>query len=96
MGRELLRGFAAPDSDPRIPTEYEVLSEDEVKKGLRRPLRDAYRHEKCSRLTKMHRRVAETLAREPSFYETLFCAHCMSVFPVVEFIWRDSQEKVGT
>lgn len=82
---------------------YVVLSDAERAKGFVRPVRDAYRHTKCNSVTTMGRSLAETYARDPSFYSGTFCSHCHGHFPVGaagEFIWleNDGQEinRVGT
>ena len=82
---------------------YVVLSEDERAKGFVRPYRDAYRHLTCGKITTMGRSIAETYAREPSFYSGTFCSTCLAHFPVGEdgeFTWyeMDGAEgpKVGT
>jgi hypothetical protein len=82
---------------------YVVLSADERSKGFVRPYRDAYRHQICGAITTMGRALAETYARQPSFYSGTFCATCRSHFPVGQdgqFTWyeMDGREgpKVGT
>ena len=82
---------------------YVVLSADERGKGFVRPYRDAYRHQTCGKITTMGRALAETYARDPSFYSGTFCATCRGHFPVGEdgeFTWyeMDGREgpKVGT
>lgn len=53
----------------------------------------------CGQVTTMGISIAETYAREPSFYGGTFCAHCGSHFPVGakgEFVWLGSEERVGT
>lgn len=82
---------------------YVVLSEAERKKGFVRPVRDAYRHLTCGKITTMSRDLAETYARDPYFYSGTFCSTCRAHFPVGEdgeFTWyeMDGREgpKVGT
>ena len=78
---------------------YWVLSEDERKKGFIRPVRDAYRHQFCGAVTLMGRALAETYARDPSYYGATFCAHCRDHFPVGEhgqFLWCEDGTKVAT
>jgi len=82
---------------------YLVLSEAERKKGFVRPYRDAYRHLVCGRITTMGRALAETYARDPSFYGATFCATCGGHFAVGaegEFTWYEMDgtdgPKVGT
>jgi hypothetical protein len=82
---------------------YVVLSDAERARGFVRPLRDAYRHQKCGQITTMSRSIAETYARDPFFYSGTFCTTCGGHFPVGddgEFTWyeNDGSEgpKVGT
>ncbi len=82
---------------------YIVLTPAERAKGFVRPVRDAYRHLKCGKITTMSRDLAETYARDPKFYDGTFCTTCRSHFPVGgdgEFTWyeNDGSEgpKVGT
>lgn len=87
--------------DPRTGQQkaYVVLSAEERAKGFVRPVRDSYVHEKCGSTTTMGRALAETYAREPSFYSGTFCCACRAHFPVGadgEFVWSGSTEKVGT
>ena len=78
---------------------YVVLSAEERAKGLVRPVRNAYVHEKCGCVTTMGRSLAETYARDPYFYSGTFCSICRAHFPVGdagEFVWHGTNEKVGT
>jgi hypothetical protein len=78
---------------------YVVLSAEERAKGLVRPLRKTYKHEKCGGTTTMGYALAETYAANPSFYSGTYCAHCKTHFPVGadgEFVWDGTNEKVGT
>lgn len=89
------------DIDPATGQQkgYVVLSADERAKGFVRPVRQSYVHEKCGAVTRMGLALAETYAREPSFYSGTFCVGCRAHFPVGangEFIWDGTQEKVGT
>lgn len=84
-----------PDGQQR---DYIVLSEDERARGFVRPVRRQYVHEKCGTATTMGPTIAETYARNPSFYGGTFCVHCRGHFPVGargEFVWEDGS-KVGT
>ncbi len=77
---------------------YIVLSEEERAKGFVRPVRDTYIHEKCGGKTNMGAALAETYARDPSFYGGTYCVHCRMHRPVGadgEFKWIDGS-KVGT
>ncbi len=75
---------------------YLVLSDEERAKGYVRPLRRSYRHLKCGVVTTMGLVIAETYARDPKFYSGTFCAGCHFHFPVGEFEWDGTSEKVGT
>lgn len=79
---------------------YIVLTDEERAKGFVRPVRNSYIHEKCGTLTRMGCAIAETYARDPSFYSATFCCGCNAHFPVGEhgeFIWSDGDKsKVGT
>lgn len=87
------------DSEPREQQEvYLVLSDEERAKGFVRPLRTKYRHEVCGTVTTMGLSIAETYAREPSFYGATYCCHCQKHLRVGEggeFVWLDGP-KVGT
>ena len=78
---------------------YVVLSAEERAKGFVRPVRLSYWHAKCGMTTTMGEALAETYARDPSFYSGTYCATCRGHFPVGadgEFIWEGTNEKVGT
>ena len=76
--------------------DYVVLAEEERAKGFVRPYRDTYVHRTCRTETRMAQTLAETCARDPKFYSGTFCAGCRSHFPVAEFVWKGSQETVGS
>lgn len=78
---------------------YVVLAEEERAKGFVRPVRRSYKHLKCGGVTTMGETLAETYARNPSFYSGTFCCHCGTHYPVGadgEFVWAGTNEKVGT
>lgn len=53
----------------------------------------------CGAATTMGQAIAETYARNPSFYVGTFCASCGDHFPVGafgEFVWDGTEERVGT
>lgn len=87
------------DSDPIEQHDaYLVLSDDERTKGFVRPLRTVYVHETCGTETRMNVAIAETYARQPSFYGATYCVACRKHLPVGErgeFVWLDGS-KVGT
>ncbi len=74
---------------------YVVLAEEERAKGFVRPVRRSYVHTKCGSKTTMAQTIAETFARDPSFYSGGFCCWCRAHFPNDEFTWEDGS-KVGT
>lgn len=78
---------------------YVVLSAEERAKGFVRPVRRSYVHDKCGSVTEMGEALAETYARKPDFYSGTFCVGCRDHFPVGpngEFVWDDTDQKVGT
>ena len=75
---------------------YVVLSEEERAKGFVRPVRYSYIHTKCGVVTSMGESLAETYARDPSFYSGTFCAGCRSHFPLSEFLWGGTDIVVGS
>lgn len=85
------------DSEP-VPQaqKYLVMSEAERALGFVRPVRHAYIHQTCGRLTTMGHAIAETYARDPGFYGSTYCVHCSMHRPVAEFTWADSTEAVGS
>lgn len=53
----------------------------------------------CGTVTTMSDALAETYARDPSFYGATFCSGCRKHLPVGEdgeFVWDGTTEKVGT
>lgn len=53
----------------------------------------------CGAVTSMGRALAETYARQPSFYGATFCVGCGTHLPVGkdgEFIWIDDGTRVGS
>lgn len=83
---------ALRDVDPEtgLQKSYLVLSDEERAKGFVRPVRTSYIHLKCGVETTMSQAIAETYARQPSFYGGTYCAGCHNHFPVGakgEFVW---------
>jgi len=74
---------------------YVVLSEEERAKGWVRPYRDSYIHKSCGGVTTMGRPIAETYARDPSFYSGTFCVNCGAHFPLDQFVWDGTDIQVG-
>lgn len=85
--------------DPVTGQQYghAVMSEAERAQGFIRPVRQVYTHLRCGKDTSMSRDIAETMARNPKFYNgTTFCVACRGYFPFEEFVWKGSAEKVGS
>jgi hypothetical protein len=77
---------------------YLVLDDAARAAGFVRPVRNTYVHEPCGTATTMAAAIAETYARDPSFYGATFCVRCHGHYPVGpagEFVWDDG-EKVGS
>lgn len=86
----LTHGIDPADAPPVEQAEaYLVLSEQERAKGFVRPVRTAYWHEACGKVTTMAQEIAETFARDPGFYGATYCAHCQRHPAVAEFHWVD-------
>ncbi len=78
---------------------YWILSQEERDKGFVQPVRTKYVHVECGAETVMGKALSETYARDPSFYGATFCVGCKAHFPVGEsgeFVWSDTEIKVGT
>ena len=87
------------DPETNMQACYLVLSQDEIAKGYVRPLHVSYMHETCGGVTSMNLTIAETYARQPDFYGGTYCATCKDHFPVGadgEFVWTNTNDKVGT
>ncbi len=94
-------GHGVDDPNTPVPQHevYLVLSEEERAKGFVRPYRDTYTHLKCGTDTHMGYVLAATYARRPDFYGATYCVHCQGhyrVGPDGEFVWKGTDEKVGT
>lgn len=50
----------------------------------------------CGVVTTMGVALAETYARDPSFYGSTFCCGCGKHLPVEEFVWDGIDERVGS
>lgn len=93
---------SVPNNAKRADGQYvdhQVLCDEERSKGFVRPVRKSYRHLTCGTITTMPQAIAETYARMPNFYGRTFCCCCGDYFPVGEkgeFVWLDTEEKVGT
>ncbi len=89
-------GAPAPiDPKTGMHKDYWILSEEELKKGFIRPVREVYLHLKCLTTTRMNLKIAETYARDNKFYGLTYCCTCKDHFPVDEFVWENTNIKVG-
>ncbi len=50
----------------------------------------------CGHSTTMGKKLSETYARDPKFYGATYCSNCGTHFPVREFTWEGTDEKVGS
>lgn len=92
-------GSKRPDGQyerhPEIP--------QEERRDLKRPVRRSYKHLKCGGVTTMPQGIAETYAKNPTFYGSTFCATCGDYFRVGDqglFVWvgengEETADKVG-
>jgi len=94
-GSEVTSDHREIDPKTGMQKGYVVLSEAERAKGYVRPVRSSYRHITCGTVTKMGPALAETYARDPSFYSGTFCCGCHAHFPVGEFTWVSDGSTVG-
>jgi len=89
-------GHGADDKPVPQNEAYLVLSEEERAKGFVRPVRQSYRHGTCGTVTTMGLALAETYAREPTFYGATYCCGCRMHLPVAEFTWDGTGAVVGS
>lgn len=83
-----------PDGQAEV---YLVLPEEELKSdAFERPLLFRYVHGKCGGVTSVGGKIALTFAKDPTFYDTTFCCHCLAQFPVDEFTWEGADQRVGS
>lgn len=81
---------------------YLILSDEERARGFVRPVRTAYKHLTCGTVTTMGLKIAETYARDPSFYGGTFCCHCGKHFRLknadgsAAFVWEPDGSPVGS
>ena len=50
----------------------------------------------CGTDTTMGLAIAETYARDPGFYSGTFCCACRKHLPLNEFVWKGTNEQVGS
>lgn len=69
-------------------------------RGLPQPEAEAaHRNQRlpgCDAITKMALSIAETYARDPKFYSGTYCIGCRVHLPLNQFVWKDTNEVVGT
>ena len=53
-------------------------------------------HSGCGVVTTMSDALAETYARDPSYYGSTFCCGCSRHIRVEEFVWEGTTERVGS
>jgi hypothetical protein len=104
--RELVSGKPVTDDHRELKEngqqkDYVILSAEERKKGFVRPVRRTYRHILCGSTTTMNQSIAETYARDPTFYSGTFCCQCHKHFDLViegvaQFLWIDDETAVGS
>ena len=82
--------------DTGMQKDYVVLSAEERAKGFIRPVRRTYLHKPCGTTTTMGVALAETYARDPKFYSGTFCCACRNHFPLDQFVWDGTSERVGS
>jgi hypothetical protein len=79
-----------------LQKDYVVLSQEDRDKGFVRQAHESYVHKPCGSLTRLARGIAETFARDPSFYNGTFCVNCKAHYPLHEFVWAGTAMEVGT
>lgn len=84
-----LTHYTGPEKPGPQAEVYLVLTPEERAKGFVRKVRCTYVHQSCGVATSMGRALAETYARDPSFYGATYCVKCRAHFPVGEFRWDD-------
>lgn len=64
-----------------------VLPDEEIAKGLVRPIRKQYRHRTCGAITEMADPIAATFAADPTFYTGGMCVGCRGYYRMDQFTW---------
>lgn len=95
-GRQVTDDHAEIESATGQQKGYVVLTAGERSKGFVRPVRTTYTHLACGTDTIMGLSIAETYARDPKFYSGTFCVQCRTHLPLMEFVWKGTQEQVGS
>lgn len=50
----------------------------------------------CGTRTRMAPEIAETMATDPAFYSHTFCGDCKDHFPLDQFMWEGTTDRVGS
>ena len=95
-GSPVTEGHREIDPSTGMQKGYVVLSAEERAKGFVRPVRRTYTHKTCQTNTTMGLALAETYARDPGFYSGTFCVQCRAHFPLDQFVWVGTEERVGS
>lgn len=70
---------------------YPTVDDGEFEQSVR----DTYVHvDGCGQTTTMSRDLAESVARDPTYYSRTFCAGCGEHVPVTEVEWEDGEDWV--
>lgn len=94
---ERAQGFVRPLRTSYVhvgPGGYELAREAD---GTRDPTRWGLVPPGCGRETRMSLEIAETYARDPSFYGATYCVGCQRHLPVAQFVWAGTDDqRVGS
>lgn len=89
---ERAKGFVRPVRRSYIHTGVDPVWEDKAQFRISRLGKNG-----CGALTTMAVEIAETYARDPTFYDGTFCANCRRHSPLNEYTWADPPyEPVGS
>lgn len=59
------------------------------------PVRSSYVHvDDCGGTTTMGTKLAESFARDPHQYGKTFCASCGGYYPLDEFVWKGTDQRL--
>lgn len=59
------------------------------------PIRNMYKHSICGGLTWCSDGIAETYAKNPTYYTRTYCSSCQDHFPISEFSWHVDDVTLG-
>lgn len=95
-GSPVTDGHREIDTSTGMQKGYVAICPKERVKGFVRPVRRTYTHTVCHTDTTMGLALAETYACDPKFYSGTFCCACRSHFPLDQFVWKGTDEIVGS